>query len=219
MPDVGAQDQARGGLVLDAPQPHEVRRRAAEGEVGVVLALLLVPFADEQQHEPIAEALAHRAQQRPVGAPAEVADRDGDDVAALRRGERVGGQRHGDRPPAGGALQARELVGRGDDRRGALGRLLVQHVEALALALGRVVGALEAIPAPVPQLAAGGLGHDRAGQLVLQRVEDHHHPRLAQAPAQRAHQPARLARGDARRRGRAASARRRRRASAAGRPR
>ena len=53
-----------------------------------------------------------------------------------RRGKRVGGERHGDRAPAGGALEPRELVGRGDDRRGALGRLLVQHVEALALALG-----------------------------------------------------------------------------------
>ena len=94
---VGAQDQARGRLVLHAPQPHEVRRRAAEGEVGVVPALLLVPLADEQQHEPVAEALADRAQQRPVGAPAEVADRDGDDVAALRRREGVGGERHGDR--------------------------------------------------------------------------------------------------------------------------
>ena len=160
--DVGAQDQAGGGLVLHAPQPHEVRRRAAEGEVRVVAALLLVPLADEQQHEPVAEALADRAQQRPVGAPAEVADRDGDDVAALRRREGVGGERHGDRAAPGDALEARELLGGGDDRRRALGRLLVQDLQALALLVGGVVGALEAIPAPVPQLAAGAQAHDRA---------------------------------------------------------
>ena len=70
---VGAQDQARGGLVLHAPQPHEVRRRAAEGEVRVVPALVLVPLADEQQHEPVAEALA-----RPrAAAPSRCASRGG----------------------------------------------------------------------------------------------------------------------------------------------
>ena len=47
------------------------------------------------------------------------------------------------------------LVGRGDDRRRALGRLLVQVLEALALAARGVVGALVAVPAPVPELAAG----------------------------------------------------------------
>jgi hypothetical protein len=195
-PDVGAEHQACGRLVLQAPQPHEVRGLATEGEVGIVLALLVVPGADEQQHEPVAEALAHEAQQRPVGPPAEVADRDRDDVAAVRRGERVGGERHGDRAPAGEALDPRELVGHGDDRRRALGRPLVQDVQPLALGLAGVVGALEAIPAPVPQLAAGRQGDDRARQLVLQRVEDHDHARLAQAAAQRAHEAPSLARRD-----------------------
>ena len=72
-------------------------------EIEVVAALLLVPLSHQQQHEPVAEALAHRAQQGPVRAPAQVADRDSDDVAALRRRERVGGQRDGDRAPAGQA--------------------------------------------------------------------------------------------------------------------
>lgn len=39
------------GLVVGAAQPDEARERAVPGEVGVVLALLLVPRADEQQYE------------------------------------------------------------------------------------------------------------------------------------------------------------------------
>ena len=70
--------------------------RAAGGEVRVTLALVLVPCADEQEDEPVAQPVGDLAQQRPVGAPAEMAERDRDDRAALRgrvgRGERVRGQ-------------------------------------------------------------------------------------------------------------------------------
>ena len=78
-----------------APEPHEVRApRGRRRSPASSPHSSSCHVADEQQHEPVAEALADRAQQRPVGAPAEVAERDGDDVAALRRREGVGGERH-----------------------------------------------------------------------------------------------------------------------------
>ena len=83
-PDVGAEDQPRRLLVAAPAEPDEARRRAAPREVGVVLALVLVPRADEQQDE-LGHLLGDGAQQRPVRAPAEVAERDGDHRAARVR--------------------------------------------------------------------------------------------------------------------------------------
>ena len=84
-----------------------------------------------------------------------------------------------DRAAPGDALEARELVGGGDDRRRALGRLLVQVLQALALRVAGVVGALVAVPAPVPELAAGARPMIARAERVLQRVEDHDDARLA----------------------------------------
>jgi hypothetical protein len=74
----------------------------------------------------------------------------------------------------------------------------MQLVEATAQLRRGVVGALVAVPAPVPQLAvvAGG-GDHRSSELVLQRVEDDDDPRRAHALPERSNDPAPLAGGEA----------------------
>ena len=115
MPDVGAARSA-------APPPRRSGGRARRGSARARQAWKsgsspdssVVPLADQQQHE-LRHPLGDRAQQRPVGAVAEVAERDGDDGRArVGRRERVGGERHEQRLVA--ALRAGEVAERvGDD--------------------------------------------------------------------------------------------------------
>ena len=82
--DVGARISRAAASSSCAPEPDEVRVLAAGGEVGVVAALVLVPLADEQQHEPVAE----RARRPRAAAPSRCASRGG--RARWRRRRRPG---------------------------------------------------------------------------------------------------------------------------------
>ena len=220
MPDVGAQDQARGRLVLQrAPATRGSRAARQKAKSGSSPHSSSCHSPDEQQHEPVAEALADRAQQRPVGAPAEVADRDGDDVAALRRREGVGGERHGDRARA--RRRPRSARARRRRRRSSTSARPPARAAppgARAALAWRRRRCSKRSQRQYQSSQPGHARHDRARELVLQRVEDHHDARLAHAAAQRAHAGA----APGARRARVADAerqraRRRRRASAAGR--
>ena len=96
---------------------------------GSLPGLLLVPGADQQQHE-LRHPLRDRAQQRPVGAVAEVAERDRDDgLARRRRREGVGGERDEQRLAALLARDLAERVGDDDRHRGAHARGQVQLLQ------------------------------------------------------------------------------------------
>ena len=61
----------------------------------------------------------------------------------------------------------------------------MQLLQPFTLPRRGVVGGLEAIPLPVPELGVGVLGDHPAGERILERVEDHDHARHArqlQAP-------------------------------------
>ena len=187
-------------VVVEGAEPHELRHRPDRGEVRVAVGLVLVHGADHERDEVVAQALADGAQQRPVGAAAEVPERDGDDAAALRCRERVRRHRDERRVAAGGVLEADELVGHGRDERGVSGRRLVHLREPRAHARRGVVGHLVAVPAPVPELAAGHRVDHRAGHGLLERVEDDDDARGA--AAERAQEATRLQRGEPGRRAR-----------------
>ena len=210
MPDVGQEDQPRRLLVGAAAEPDEVRRRAAGLEVRVAARLVLVPVADQQQHQ-LRHALGDLAQQLPVGAVAEVA-------RARRRRPSRPASGAGKESAASGtssglaallAGEVAERVGDDDGHRRPQRRGQVQLLQPVALARRGVVGDLVAVPAPVPELGVGVLGDQAAGERVLERVEDHDRARDAGQP-----QPARLGRGEPVGDRRRAAAGRRRRARA-----
>ena len=188
--DVRTEDEARRLLVGLLAEPDDVRRRTARRVVLVAGHLVVVPRADEEQDE-LRHPLGDRPQERPVGPAPEVPEGHGDDgPGRVGRREEVGRQRH----ELGGApllaLELGEAHGGGDRQRRPLRGRLVVGGEPRAALRRRVVGVVEAVPAPVPELgvlAARPGVEERPGQRPLDGMEDDDDPRPA-APEQRPHE-------------------------------
>ena len=186
-PDVGQCHQPRRLLVAAPAQPHEARQLPAGAVVGVVASTRRVPRHRSAAAISSRHALAQLAQQPPVGAPAQVAQRHRDHRGA--RGRAPGRSRRRWAPAARRArprAPARPVRARPRTRSWPAGRLARAGAPAAGARRGAGVRSRRACGRTARTTARSpASAQHRVGERELEGVEHHRHHRLPGSAAAR----------------------------------